>query len=278
MQPLSSDLLDCPCSCSGPGRSEKCTGQPCGVCWKVCPLMPLFLTSFFFCSISTLLLFHTFCVLLPSSSRNPSTAFIPGTRDLVFWQKAAETNKKNPSVCFSSSCWSAVALQRCANSIGRWGASWSFSFCSMRASIPLPWEQPCGLASPPTIFWSFSARAVLHLAAGAWILLFPVLLAWLLSLCPSCCFYCSLSLVFLQLLSSCYSHTFWVLVWFFFFPSSPVLPPPLVSLPFLRYLVGKRCFHTSGSCGVFDACICKLTYIFFVLLVPCCIFQVAYCW
>lgn len=85
----------CPCSCSGTGRSEKCTGQPCGICWRICSLLPLFLTSFF-CSISALLLFHTFCILLLSSSRNPSTTFIPGTRDLVFWRKAAETNKKNP--------------------------------------------------------------------------------------------------------------------------------------------------------------------------------------
>lgn len=40
----------------------------------------------------------------------------------------------------------------------------------------------------------------------------------------------------------------------FSFSSSPVLPPPLVSLlPFLRRRAGKRCFHASEAGGVFDA-------------------------
>lgn len=113
MRPLSQDLLGCPRSCNGPGRSEKCTGQPCGICWKStpdCPLLPLFLTSFF-CSISTLLLFHAFCILLLSSSRNPSTAFIPGVRDLVFWQKAAETKQNTKKITLLAAFPAAAGVQ-----------------------------------------------------------------------------------------------------------------------------------------------------------------------
>lgn len=246
-------------------------GQPCGICWRICSLLSLFLTSFF-CSISALLLFHTFCILLLSSSRNPSTTFIPGTRDLVFWQKAAEMNKKNPLLAAFPVA--AGDQQHCRGVLtADEGLHETSSHFAVRGPLShSPGISLVGLHLLPAFFGHSLHELSCISLAGTWILLFPMLLAWLLSLCPSCCSYCSLSLIFLQLLSCCYTHTFCL------FFSSSVLPPPLGSLPLLQYLVGKRCFHTSGSRGVFDACIRKLIYIFFVLLVPCCVFQVAFCW
>lgn len=46
MRPLSQDLLGCPWSFNRLGRAEKWTGCPCEICWKICHLLPVFLTSF----------------------------------------------------------------------------------------------------------------------------------------------------------------------------------------------------------------------------------------
>lgn len=55
-RPLNQDFPSYPRLFNRPGRSEKFIEKPCGICWKICPLLPLFLT-FSFCSISPHLVF-----------------------------------------------------------------------------------------------------------------------------------------------------------------------------------------------------------------------------
>ena len=162
--PLSQDLPDGPWSCKGPGRSEKLTGQPGGIWWRICPLLPLFLTSslenlppsVFISHFFLLLHFYSLAflhLLRPPPQLQQKPLKWRGQETWCSGRKLQKLRKKKPSGYIFWSSWSPVMLQRCANSICRCRALWSFfSFCGTRASVPLPWEQPCGFASPPTVF------------------------------------------------------------------------------------------------------------------------------
>lgn len=158
--PLNQDFPSYPRLFTRPGRSERFIEKPRGICWKICPLLPLFLT-FSFCSISPCSLFSHFPRPL---SRLQQKLLHACEERLGILSGKLQRHKNIPSGCSSRSSWSLVELQGCENSIHRCFTELLLIFLCQDL-CPLPLRSTFVFPPPPIFFWSFPVGIVLYQVA-----------------------------------------------------------------------------------------------------------------
>lgn len=149
-RPLNQDFPGYPGLFDRFGRSENFIEKPCGIRWKICPLLPSLLT-FSFCSISPRSLFSH---LPRPPSRLRQKLLHPREERLGILPESCRSTKIIPPGCFSGR--ELLELRGCANSIHR-----CFTELLLVFSLFF-WDQP--LSFLLLLLPSFFARSLLELS------------------------------------------------------------------------------------------------------------------